>query len=376
MNDNRKLLIITTSLGIGGAEKILFELTEKLSSDSFRIEIISFISNGYYKNKLSNIGVTVHELNLTFNPLTWFNVTRIIRIIYLFKPDVVQTWLYHADLIGGICAKLMGVKRIYWNIRHSNLSFSKNSYSTLMIAKLCAWFSDIIPTQIVTCSEQSIETHARFGYEKSKFLVISNGFYTDKFKFNPYYRNKIRSELKIEPDAIAIGLFGRYHPQKNHKGLIQAIKLLEEKHHNLICVLAGKYIDYDNTEMTSLITELSLNDRFILLGERSDIALLYNALDYFALVSYGEGFPNVLGEAMLSGVICLTTDAGDSYLIMDNYGVRIKSTDPIEIARSLDFALQLNKEGKEKIVIEARNRIINTYSINNMVKNYKELYSL
>ena len=121
--------------------------------------------------------------------------------------------MYHADLIGGIIAKLAGIKHIYWNIRHTTLEKGQSKKSTILVAKLCALLSRFIPKKIICCAHKAVEIHAELGYQKSKMVVIGNGYQLEQFAPNAYEGKKLRLELTLAEQTI-LGMVGRFDAQK------------------------------------------------------------------------------------------------------------------------------------------------------------------
>ena len=198
----KKILHFTSGLDSGGAEKILIELVKKDNSNNHYI--ISLKDFGIYKETIKKNNLKVKSFNLTMANFI-FKLPMIIIYTYKIKPHFVITWMYHADLIGGLISKLLFIKNIFWNIRNSSLDNMKTKKITLIFLKLCIKLSYFIPDKILSCSEKAIELHIKKGYKKI-FHLIPNGVEIDKFK----NVNLIRKN-----NDFIIGYAGRWHPQKN-----------------------------------------------------------------------------------------------------------------------------------------------------------------
>lgn len=374
---SKKIVHVIIGLTAGGAELMLERLILNSSKhhQQFEHSVISLTNLDIVGPKLQKQGIQVHSLGMTSLgtlPLTLFKLRNLIKKI---KPDVVQTWMYHADLLGGLAAKSLGIKKIIWGIRNTELNTSK-SLSRRAITQLCSKLSYSIPSHIVCVANTAMQTHVKQGgYDQSKMIVIPNGFDTNRFKPDETQRNTLRGKLNINPDELVIGSIGRFDPVKNHANFIKAcIKLLEEGFKFKV-LLAGRDVDLKNPTISKLFKDASLQEYFIFLGEITDTPSFYNAIDIFCLCSTTEGFPNVLGEAMACAKVCLTTDAGDAWLILADNGFRINSTRSSDIATALESKVLNNTINHlNDISNSARKSIIENYAIDTIISKFEDLY--
>lgn len=365
-----KVLHIITGLNNGGAEGVLYRLVTHDKSNEHIV--ISLMDEGKYGPLLIDEGISVHCLNMSQSRPSIKSIAKLFKLIRAENPDIVQTWMYHADLIGGLLAKSLGVKKICWNIRHSTFDSNFTKSSTIKVAKLCAKLSRTIPSTIVSCSQVAIQPHVELGYDKSKFTVIGNGYDLDLFKIDDQAKFNLRNELNIGSKPV-LGMVGRYDPQKNHEGLIRSIEIVAKQGYDFDVLLVGKGLDEDNQQLLTLIKECNLQDKIHLLGQRKDIPSIMNALDIHILSSsYGEGFPNVLAEAMACGTPCIATDIGDSKVIVDKFGTIIKPNNNLQLSQSMiDMIDRYNhKSTWHDLTLACSEHIKNKFSIESMISQY------
>jgi glycosyltransferase involved in cell wall biosynthesis len=349
-------------------------ILERLSS-RFDGHVISLTTGGDVGPRIQALGVPVEPLNLwpgiPPSPKAFLSLVRRVKEL---KPDVVHTWLYHSDLLGGAAARLAGAPAIIWGLRHSDLSLASNKLSTLAVVRACALLSHRIPDRILSCSLAACKVHAAVGYAADKMTVIPNGFDLEKFQPSIEAREAVRLELGLASDATLIGLVGRYDPIKNHAGFVEAAKELHSRMPHVRYILAGGGVDETNPKLMRMLRVAGLSHVTRLLGIRRDMPRLMAALDVLACSSHGEAFPNVLGEAMASGVPCASTDVGDAAYIIGESGRIVPAGDMRALAMSLEEILSLSREQRAFLAQSARARIAQHFEIGKVVERYEAIY--
>jgi len=315
-----KILYVITGLATGGAEMMLLKVLGRLDRQRFSPHVISLTSLGELAPRIAALGIPVEAVGMKPGVPNLLDFFRLVRKLKRLNPDVVHTWMYHADLLGGLAARLAGVSAVGWCIRNSNLDKDKTKFSTRAVVRLCALTSKWVPLRILSCSEQARQVHVVCGYAAEKMVVVPNGFDLTRFKPDEDARKRIRTELGIEVDTPLVGLIGRFDPQKNQAGFFEAAGVLHRRMPHAHFVLAGQGIDVSNAALMQAAARAGVLAKSHLLGLRNDIPALMAAVDVLASSSYGEAFPNVLGEAMACGVPCVVTDVGDSAYIVGDTG--------------------------------------------------------
>ncbi len=353
---------------------MLYKLLKNMDQSSFDSTVISLTDYSEFGKNIETLGINVIALNMRASLTLPRSLFQLIRIIKNHHPDVVQTWMYHADLLGGCAARLVGISNIVWNIRNSDLDPARTKKLTRLTVKLCAIFSKWIPERIICNSRQSAQVHQVVGYAKDKFTIIPNGFDTQVFIKDSEIRKAIRAELALGEDVLLIGLIARFDPQKNHKGFVEAATLINNKIKNVHFLLCGKDIDHNNKQLMEWIKKADLEDNFHLLGLRTDVEKLMASLDLATSSSHGEAFPNVIGEAMACGVPCVVTDVGDSAMIVGKTGKVVEPDNPEALAKAWESLLTKPPSEREELGKQARKRIKDKFSIETIVRQYENLY--
>jgi glycosyltransferase involved in cell wall biosynthesis len=357
------LLCLTTGLEYGGAEMMLYKFLSRMDKTRFTAQVISMIELGPFSRKIQELGVPLRSLGMNKGVPDPIGLIRLIRWLREVRPDVIQTWMYHADLIGGLAAKLAGGIPVAWNIRHTDLRAGSSRRLTIYTMRMCAQLSNWLPTKIVCCSEASRKVHSALGYAAQKMVVIPNGLDLTLFRPDSAARESVRKELNVSDHALIIGIVGRFDPQKDHRNFIQAAALLSCDGMDVHFLFCGDDMTWNNPELASWFRGTDIRERCHLLGRRDDIPRLTAALDIACVSSsFGEGFPNVIGEAMSCEIPCVVTDVGDSALIVGKTGRVVPPRDAKALAASLRELIDLGWDGRKKLGAAARNRVKEHYA--------------
>ena len=362
------ILHLITGLETGGAERMLARLVARIDRDRFPSFVVSMTGVGVIGAAISDAGVRLHTLDMRRGWPDPRAILRLRRIMRELRPAILQTWLYHADLLGLSARQLGFAPRLVWNLRCTESSGSP------MVRRILSRASRV-PDAVIVNSHAGQRFHESVGYRPQHWVHIPNGFDAAGLHLDPEARPRRRSELGIAEDADAILLPARYDPMKDHATFLAAAARLATVRPEAIFALAGGGIDTRNRTLMAAIAEHELGDRVVLLGERADLDMLYPAFDLVTLSSaYGEGFPNVLGEAMACGIPCVATDIGDSAAIIGDTGMTVPPRDPKALAAAWQRLLALGREERTALGARARDRILREYDLDGIVRRYEALY--
>ncbi len=366
---------IIAGLNQGGAEGALCRLITSDEEDHH--EVISLLDDGVHGAALRVAGIPVHTIGMRRGRPSLRGFLKLVRIIKSIQPDIVQTWMCHADLLGGIASRVSGSGIVVWGIRNTLLDNQTTPLSTRIVVRLSALLSSFLPTSIVSCSTTAAQQHIHIGYDSRKMVTIPNGIDLDRFQSDPASRVAMRSEIGIMTHECLFGMVARYDPQKDHKNLLLALRALADLPTSpWKCLLVGRGMDSSNTLLRDLLEDFGLTSRVLLLGARDDIPQIMNALDAHVLSSaYGEGFPNVVAEAMACGVPCVATDVGDARQIIGNSGWVVPPKDENSLATALAKVLgEFGSDGWAAKKEEARMAIHQNFGLGRMRDAFKNVW--
>lgn len=367
-----KIIHIITGLKDGGAENILYKIC-KHDIDNEHI-VISLTSGDKYFSLLKKLGVKIYCMNMKSYSI--FKFFDLIKLIHFLKPNVVQTWLIHGDFVGSIAARLAGMKNIVWNIVYSKLEIGSVKLITILLVKILAKLSYVLPKLIIVVSKSAKINCENLKYSKKKLRLVSSGYELSLLKPNIKQKLYFRKKIKIKKSLPLIGIVARYHPIKDHTNLFKALSIIKLKNVDFLCVLIGSDMNKKNKSVIAEIKKFQLNNYVKLLGKKNNIPQVMNGLDVNILCSKSEGFPNVIPEAMACGTPCVVTDVGDCALIVGNSGWVVPPKNPYKLAEAIEKAInEVNKKNWQKRCNLVRKRIKKKFDISKMILSYNKTWS-
>jgi glycosyltransferase involved in cell wall biosynthesis len=368
-----RILHLINSLGVGGTETMLTRLVKGMDRERFHNHVVTLLEPGPLAEDLRDADIAVEGLGVRrgfFNPVI---PSRLRRRVADLDIHILQSWLYHADLLAALVCSGRKSPVLLWNIRGSLLADRHYSWRNRLVRRLTARLSKR-PAAIIINSRTGIEVHSARGYRPKEWRFIPNGFDTSLFRPDPQTRAAVRCELGISPDTFVIGLTARFHPEKDHETFLKGAAGLARSHQRVAFLLVGKGLERDAPEITRLVEKYAPDAPIHFLGRRADMPRVYNALDVATLCSTGEGFPNVVGEAMACGVPCVVTSVGDNAAIVGDTGRLISPGAPQELVSAWENLIALDREARLELGERARARIEKNYSLPAVIERYQALY--
>jgi glycosyltransferase involved in cell wall biosynthesis len=361
---------LITDLDAGGAERALVNLVTRLDSSRFSSEVVTLIEPGVFADQLRSVGIPVTSLGMTRGRPSLSATVKLVRHLRRTRPAILQTWLYHADLLGTIAHRFAPRMHLVWNVRCSNVANSAGSRHLRVIvgalARLSRW-----PKAIIANSHRGKTFHERLKYRPRRWIEIPNGVDTNQFRPRPDMRGALRRALEITDGEIVVGMIAGYRPMKDHRTFLQAAAQFAKDYPNTRYLLCGEGCGRDNASLRGEIESAGLPTKVVQLGLRKDMDAVYAAIDISTLPSaFGEGFPNAVIESMACGVPCVSTDVGDCREIIGDSGVVVPPRDPLALARGWRTAL----DNMEIFSKRARARAVENFPLDAICLRYEEIY--
>lgn len=369
----KRVVHVITGLGVGGAERALFNLLNaSMPEERAHVRVVSITSTGVYGPAIEALGVAVEVLGLGRKPATWGGLRKLWVMLRRDAPDVIVSWMYHANIMAWLFSRFLPASLpVIWNIRHSLYALDDEKPLTRWVIRAHRWCRRDI-SAIVFNSRLSERQHTLFGIRARHTVVIPNGFDLDRWRPDAEQRVNVRRALEIPDRARVVGHVARYHPLKDQVTLLKALSIVMRNCPDSHCVLVGRQLDGENPVLKPYFAALPAH-RVHVLGERLDVDKLMNAFDVFCLSSCSEAFPNVLGEAMASGVVCVATDTGDARDILGETGCIVPVGDSAALAAGLEIVLSMGDIELAQAAQAARASIVQRYGIARTVAAYRAL---
>ena len=352
--------VITNFAGVGGAEMMLSRLIQQTQHQYHHV-IISLM-------KISDIYTDQLPESCKYWALNW-NGLNSVGVIFQLKqhlkklqPKIIQCWMYHANVFTVLSTLGMRNKpRIFWGIHHSLSSLKEESLSTKVALLLSKGLAQQ-PSAIIYCAHSSLKQHQEFGFNNANAHVIANGISLEKFQPNQQLHQ-----------PCVVGFAGRYHIAKGYSYLFATIAKLKDD--PIIFKIAGSGANLNNPEIQSEFQRYQLDPKKVqLLDQVADMPEFYQSIDVFLMTSITEGFPNVLVEAMASGLPCISTNVGDAQYIVQDFGTIVPPRDADALAAAILKYMHLNTAQKMQLKYMARQRVEQNFSIENVSQQYMKVW--
>lgn len=367
---------VITGLGAGGTPVMLHKVlaAQQAAGSSIDSCVIGLIQDGPIGEQIRSLGIPVVSLGMRPGVPDPRALWRLAGELRRFRPDLIQSWLYHADLMSSLVARWVGSPPVVWNLRHATLDPQHDSRSTRYTARACAWLSQRSPARILVNTVSGQRVHADYGYDRSKMQVVPNGFDLERFRPSESARKQLRQSLSLAPETPLIGLVARFSELKGQQLFIEAMTAVAAQSPETHFVLCGTQITPQNTKLQQWIEASGHAARFHLLGERLNVEQVHAALDIEVSASVSEAFSNSLGEALCCGVPCVVTDVGDSAWLVDDAGWVVPSQDRAAMAEACLQILRMPATQRAALSQRARQRMEQNFDINVIARQYEEIW--
>lgn len=368
----RSILFLSTGLERGGAETLLLRILERLDRRRFKPAVLALGGETAYAAELRARGEQLFCAGLS-PANSWRALAIIRRAVKDTQPQLIQGWMYHGNLAAGFCGELLRVP--YWFGVHNSLyNPALEKLHTRGVIRAGAWLSRRA-AGVIYCGDQCRLQHEQLGYCRPKGVVISNGFDTERFRFDSQERSAVRAMLGIPDSAKVVGHISRFHPQKDPETFARALAIMQRRDSALHCIALGKGIAPGNAELQRLLEAAGVDPaRVHLLGEQDRVERFLSAVDCLMQSACSEAFPLAPGEAMSCGRPCAATDVGDTRQLLGESGIVVPPGEPAQLADAALALLREEEPAAEQRRRAARARIEQKFSFQIMVERYQDCW--
>lgn len=369
----RTVVHFISTPGGGGAEAMLLNLVSAMDQEAWKPVVIVVDGRAWPESmtKLREAGAEVHDLECS-GFLRKTTLVKLVKLLRQIRPDVMQSWMHHADFVGGWCARLAGVRHVVWGIhcREIHRIPGESDLRAAVFRKLIGASSIVVPTKIISCSAAAMDDHVPLGYPRAAMVWVPNGIDTKRFLPDDQAREAIRNELRVPAEAPLIGFIGRFHEMKDLSTWLRAAALLQVKKPETHFWLCGG----DEHELgdcaRAALSVMPMRSQVHFTPFRSDPERIYSALDIFSLSSRTEACPMTLMEALSCGVPCVTTDVGDCARLLEGVGKAVPVRQPEALSRAWEEIL-LNRPSPARL----RQHAQENFDISVAARGYEKVYA-
>lgn len=362
-----RVCFLIRRLNLGGAQRQLLELVRGMDRTRFSVTVVTFYEGGFFCQQLMQLsGVDYICLNKKGRWEVLSFLLRAIRTVRAIRPEIVYSFMGGANILAAVTKPFLGQSRVVWGVRGSAVEAGRYDWAARLTMALETLLSRV-PQVIIANSRAGAAAAAASGFPPARLAVVPNGIDCQLFHPQQEAGQRVRREWGLTSCEKVVGLVGRPDPMKDHANFLRAGRMLLEHQADLRLVMVGAGDAERPAELLCLASELGLVNSCLWVGAREDMGAVYNAFDVMVSSSaFGEGFPNVVGEAMACGVPCVVTDVGDSAWVVGDAGEVVPPKDPAALAAAVSRVL-LELEGPSDLRERARSRIMSEFGSSQLV---------
>lgn len=369
-----KVLHLVPALQTGGTEVFLAGLLPALQARGVESTLVSLRAGGAVAGRLIEAGVRVQALGVGGYFSSALACARLRALARDHQPEIVHGWLYHGNVAASLARSAVPSAHLLWSIRHSIVGRHQEKAATRLVIRLGAWMSRSVD-RVIYNAQNSARQHALAGFAAERTVVIPNGIDCAKFRPDAAARSCNRRAHGFEDEDRLVGIVGRYHPVKGHSLFVQAAAIAAREDPRLRFLMVGRGLGDDNPELGALLARSGVRDKIRLMNEQADVTGILNMLDVYVSASWGEGFPNVVGEAMACGVPCVVTDVGSSRELVGDTGTTVPPGSEQSLAAAIIELAGRPAALRLELGAAARDRVARLFSWERSVSAYAALYA-
>lgn len=362
-----KILIFARALTVGGSERQLALVARGLAQHGYDIEVVVLYGGGTFEAVLRDTGVRLVSLEKKGRWHFFGPSIDLVRILLRERPDVLYAFLPTQTTLAAILLPPWLPTKLVFGLRSAGMEMEKYDRLSAFFAWLEARLSR--RADLIIANAEAVRVDGiRRGMPQEKITVIPNGIDTTLMRREDGARERCRKEWSFQNDHFVIGIVARLDPMKDHDTFLTAAAGLAREQDDVRFVCVGDGAPEYRESLKTRACDLGLSNRLVWAGERSDLATVYSALDVATLSSaFGEGFPNVIGEAMACGVPVVSTDVGDSKTVIGDCGIIVPPRRPDCLKTAwAEMRRRLSTEEKE-LRTASRARIVEHFSLDKMI---------
>ena len=361
-----RILLLSTSLGMGGADRQIVYLAKALLACDYDVRLVSMTPLEEMGRQALAEGLRVTSLDMVRGRADWSAFRRLVKLLRSWQPHLLSSFMYHANLMGRLAGRWAGVPLLVTSIR----SERNGSPGQDWLMRLTNWMDHCQTTN----SQQVADSLRQRGLlSPGKSRVIPNGIDPDALTASAAERVRLRGELKLEQNEFVWLAIGRLLPQKDYPTLLEAFAPLGRHPARLLIAGRGPLL----AELQQQVDRLGVSSQTVFLGVRQDIASLLAAADGFVLSSAWEGMPNVVMEALAAAKPVVSTRVGGvAELVQDGKtGWLVPARDPKALSQAMHRLMTLSETERQRMGWAGREHLRAHFGLEAMAHRWMTLYN-
>lgn len=359
-----KVLFVITGLGVGGAERQVVDLADRLAGLGHQIKIAYLTGPALVQPRSKDVELVGLQMQKTGSDLlrAYFGLRKLIKA---FRPDVVHSHMVHANILARLVRLSCRIPRLVCTAHNTN----EGGKLRMLGYRLTAPLADVSTN---VSAEAVAAFEARRAVAPGSMLAIPNGIDTKRFQPSRPARLQLRKMAGVREDEKIIIAVGRLSEAKDYPNLFRAFADALPSIGSVRLWIIG-----DGELRSVLEDEVArhrISEKVVFWGIQGNVADWMNAADVFILSSAWEGLPLVIGEAMACEKVVVATDAGGVKEVLGDCGYLVPTRNADALSAALKEALQLPPEAVKSLGLRARERVVSEYSLQNVAKRWCEIY--
>ncbi len=367
-----RVVFLVRSLNFGGVERQLVTLAKGMDKRRFEPVVVCFYGGGPLETELVQAGIRVIALGKHSRWDVAGFMWNLSHTVGQLKPDILHGYLPVPNFLAAFLKLIHPSMRVVMGVRTSGKDLGRYDWTfraSFWLERFLSGLADLI----IVNSQAGKAVYAKKGFRPEKMTVISNGIDTRIYCPDREAGEALREEWGVPATAVLVGIVGRLDPMKGHAVFLQAAARLDSPRIRFAVVGDGSQAYRQN--LVDLGSSLGLENRLVWAPSRQDVTQVYNALDICCSASlFGEGFPNVVGEAMACGIPCVVTDVGDSAWVAGAGGLTVVPNDGKALSETIARISRLSSRERSALGQQARKRIVENFSVDLMVRRTEEAF--
>jgi len=360
-----RILFVITGLGVGGAERQVVDLADRLVRLGHTIKIAYLTGQALIQPRSPNVELIGFQMKKAVSGFirTYLGLRRLIQA---FRPDVVHSHMVHANILARLVRLSCRIPRLVCTAHNTN----EGGKLRMLGYRLTAPLADVSTN---VSAEAVAAFEAQGAVAPGTMLAMPNGIDTERFQPSDSARLQLRKMAGVREDEKIIIAVGRLSEAKDYPNLFRAFADALPSIGSVRLWIIG-----DGELRSVLEDEVArhrISEKVVFWGIQGNVADWMNAADVFILSSAWEGLPLVIGEAMACEKVVVATDAGGVKEVLGSCGYLVPTRNSDALSAALKEALQLPPEAVKSLGLRARERVVSQYSLENIAKRWCAIYA-